>query len=212
MTEWSQVPALVGDLAPPEVLGRELKQRIQTAYAALYKARGEVQVPEDTYDMLRRLAAEWDRFKGYGRAFSDAVKLLAQLMEEELTEAVGEQEGIPNQGLTVPDAAGDFRISLDTPRVYEIDMDQVWAVIQNSLEDRAKIAGIAFPIPWAVHQVVNLLPQLGKFEPQVSKLKAYAATLARDGDDKAASVVSGAITSKTPFKGVKFERNNRERP
>lgn len=208
--QWSQVPALVDGLREPTELKRALRERVQLAYSTLARERGEVHVPEDTFDMQRRLGGAHDLFKGYQAAFAEVVKLLKQLMEEELVEAVGEQDGIPNQGLTVPDTEGDIRLSRDEPKVYEIDLDQLVGVLVGVLELETAKTGLAFAavegVERTVHCTVKTLLSWGKFEPQVSKVKAYAATLARNGDDRASSIVTGAITEKSPYRGVKFER------
>lgn len=207
--QWSQVPALVDGLREPTELKRALRERVQLAYSTLARERGEVHVPEDTFDMQRRLGGAHDLFKGYQAAFAEVVKLLKQLMEEELLEAVGEQDGIPNQGLTVPDTEGDIRLSRDEPKVYEIDLDQLMAVLvsalQNEASKRGEVENLGL-VDWTVHATAMTMLSWGKFEPQVSKVRAYAATLARNGDDRASSIVSGAITEKNPYKGVKFER------
>jgi hypothetical protein len=204
----------VSGLREPTELRRELRTRIQEAYALLARERGEVHVPEDTFDMQRRLGAERDRFAAYGAAFTDAVKLLKQLMEEELAEAVGEQEGVPNQGLTIPDAEGDIRLSLDTSNVYEIDVDQIVGVFgaeylrnlpENYPDGQADLDQLVTGLVFATFELVT---SLGKFEPQVSKVKRYAATLARSGRDRESSVVTGAISETHPYKGVRFERKS----
>lgn len=212
--QWSQVPALVDGLREPTELKRALRERVQLAYSTLARERGEVHVPEDTFDMQRRLGGAHDLFKGYQAAFAEVVKLLKQLMEEELVEAVGEQDGIPNQGMTVPDIEGDIRLSRDEPRVYAVDMDQLVGVLTEVISDKVlredltatqqpSLTGAA---EFAVAQAVATLLSWGKFEPQVSKVRAYAATLARNGDDRASSIVTGAITERSPYRGVKFER------
>jgi hypothetical protein len=211
---WSQVPALVDGLNQPTELKRLLKERVQQAYMDLSRLRGPVHVPEDTWDMHRRLGGAHDLFKGYQAAFAEVVKLLKQIMEEELVEAVGEQDGIPNQGMTIPDPEGDIRLSRDEPTTYEIDLDQLLAVLAEKVSDQvlreeltaAQQPSLTWAAEFAVGQAVATLLSWGKFEPQVSKVRAYAATLARNGDDQAASIVSGAITQSNPYRGVKFER------
>lgn len=209
---WAQVPALVDGLRHPTELQRLLKEQVQQAYMTLSRQRGPVHVPEDTWDMLRRIGSAYDLFKGYQAAFGDVVKLLRQLAEEELVEAVGEQDGIPNQGMTVPDAEGDIRLSRDEPKTYEIDVDQLVAVLVSTLETEHALVfpggGVtdAEPVELIVKQTIEAVLSWGKFEPQVSKVRAYAATLARNGDDQGSSIVSGAITVQNPYKGVKFER------
>ena len=203
---WDKVPALTSNLPDPIQLQRALKDRIQAAYATLYEQRGRVDTPEDTYEMQRKLATTDEQFKGYMTAFREARKVIAQLQQEELVEARGEQDGIPLDGLTVPDRDGDIRLSLDAPAVYDIDLEQLLAVLLTNIMDRAPVADDVELIPYAVGETAAALLSWGKFEPQVSKVKAFAATLARNGRDKDASVVSGAITQRNPYKGVKFER------
>lgn len=205
---WSTVPALVENLPRPNLLQAQLRQNIQEAYAQLFAERGEVHVPEDTWDMHRRLARTEELFKGYVTAFNAARQTLAQLREEELIEARGEQEGIPLDGMTVPDAEGDIRISLDAPAVYDIDMDQVLAVLSGMLTDEAatfETENLGL-VAWVVGRTVGELLTMGKFEPQVSKIKAWGATLARNGRDQDAATVRGAISKRNPYRGVKFER------
>lgn len=205
---WSQVPALVRNLPDGLVLKRELLQRIRTAYAELDAERGEVHVPEDTFRMQRLLAASRDQFDAYLEAFKAAVAELKAIQEEELVLAVGEQNGVPNQGLTVPDAEGDIRLALDAPRSHDIDLSQLVAVLVTVLQDNAsEDSDTQFAIQYAVEETVKALQGWGKVEPQVTKVKAWAATLARNGRDQDASVVKGAIREQTPtYRGVKFER------
>lgn len=203
---WSTVPALVENLPRPNLLQAQLKQNIQEAYAALYLERGTVHLPEDTFDMQRRLARTEELFKGYVTAFNAARQTLAQLREEELIEARGEQDGIPLDGMTVPDMEGDIRITLDAPTVYDIDMDQLVAVLIANLIKAAPVAGDIDLIHYAVTETVAALREWGKVEPQVSKVKAWGATLARNGRDQDAATVRGAISKRNPYRGVKFER------
>lgn len=207
---WGQVPALVDNLPEPILFKRELIDRIQHAYTALQRERGPVHVAEDTWAMLRRIGAELDRVGGYNDAFAAGKKLLKQLLEEELVEAVGEQDGIPNQGMTIPDGEGDIRLSLEKPKVYAIDIDQLVGVLVAALEVEVAETSLPFAavegVGFVVKETVRALLSWGKFEPQVSKVKGYAATLARNGNDQAASIVTGAITETTRYKGVAFER------
>jgi len=135
MTEWSDVPALVEGLREPTELKRLLRQRVQEAHAELRRERGEVTRPEDTYDMQRRLGQALDLFGGYATAFKDITALIKQLIEEELVDAVGESDGVPNQGITVPDAEGDVRLSLDMGNKHVIDEAQVMTVVGHHLAE-----------------------------------------------------------------------------
>lgn len=208
MNDWNNVPALVSNLPTPLELKREMLRRINESYYALLQERGEVHTPEDTFAMQRRLGGTRDQFTGFMDAFKAAAALLKELQEEELVLAVGEQDGVPNQGLTIPDAEGDIRISLDAPKSYTIDVNQLVAVLMTNIGDQVQAKEMVGweAVEHAVTETVKALQDWGKVEPQVSKVRAWAATLARSGRDRDAAVVRGAISEKTPYKGVKFER------
>ena len=216
MADWNEVPALVSGLREPAQLRRELTRLIQESYAALYKERGSVEVPEDTFAMQRRLGAAQDLFSGYAAAFGAAKKLIGQLQAEELVEAVGEQDEIPNQALTIPDPEGDLHVFPEYANAYEIDMDQILATLSTRMGALVEAAAYRWPgstvldpydlATLIVNTVYETVTQWGKFEPRVSKVKAYGDSLARAGDDKGASVVRGAITRKRQYQGVKYER------
>lgn len=213
------VPALTRDatlMVDPSQYQRLILLRIQEAYAGLYRERelsGGVTKPEDAFAMLRRLGVERDRFAALKGAMGAGEKLLRTLMEEELAEAVGEQEGVPNSGLTVPDAEGDIRLTLDTKNEYAIDLDELVAMlVLDALDHMEQLTGVPTPDHIAGHLqslvifVFQVMESWGKFEPQVSKVKAYADSLARAGHDDRAARVSAAIVKRTTYKGVGFER------
>lgn len=208
-SEWDQVPATVRGLHQPEELTRLLRLRVQEAWHAMQEARGEVTRPEDTFDMQRRLTGTVELFKGYARAFSEATKTVGQLQEEELVTAVGEQDGLPIQALIIPDPDGDITVRPAFDTGYEIDLDQVLAILVG--EYGAQLPELpddaANAVTSILAQALETLLTLGKFELQVSKVKAYAATLARGGSDIASSVVTSAIRKTPPkYKGVTVTR------
>lgn len=53
---------------------------------------------------------------------------------------------------------------------------------------------------------MRALVQCGKFEPQVTKVRAYADSLARQGEDGLAAAVNSAINKTVKLKGVKVGR------
>jgi hypothetical protein len=69
-------------------------------------ARGAVVTPEDTYDLVRRLTAAQEVLTQFSQAFADAAREAAALIAEEAVTAMGEQDGVPNGSLFVPDGAG----------------------------------------------------------------------------------------------------------
>lgn len=193
---------LVDGLPDPQALKRVVKDRIQHAYADLHAARGEVLKPEDTYDLHRRLQATREQMDAYARGFKDVSTLIGQLQQEELMEAVGEQDGVPLSGLTIPTAGGDIVVAPSFKRVNDIDPEQVQDAIVNGVAD-AWMEPIEHA---AVHstetleealremlaQALTALVGTGKWEPQVSKLKATAADWARSGHDQMAGKLMAA--------------------
>lgn len=201
----------VGGLPDPTDLRRAIRAAVDSAYLEAVQARGAVNVPADTFDLQRKLAAALELFKAYQRAFGDAVRLIGQLQEEQLIDAVGEQAGVPNQPLTVPDPEGDVRLGLQIDKVYSFDTEQLITVVSTHITESS--LALASLLPAVREQVraeiangIRLFLSLGKFEGQVSKVRSYAADLAREGCDDLASVVSGTIRDFTTYKGIKYER------
>lgn len=211
--EMNELTTLTKGLLQPTELKRELRQRLQAAYASLYAQRGEVHTPEDVNDMVRRLAGVRELFEGYRDAFKEVAALAGTLMAEELVEAVGEQDGVPNQGMTVPDAQGDIRLKLDKTTSHEIQLDQLLGVLMLEASDRmTELTGVRTPPHLEAHLqslitfVFEVIQSWGKVTVQVSKVRAYGKELARRGQDSRAAQVNGAIVTTSEFKGVGFER------
>lgn len=211
-------PASTQNLPSPAELRRLISVNLEQGYQHLRVAQGEVHAPEDTFHVQRALAATRERFVDWAAAFRDGAKRIAQMQEEQLIEAVGERvstvsqvgidgepeqrpTGVPNQGLTVPDAAGDFRLSVDFTTARDFDLDQLIGVVAADMTE-----GTIFD-PALLEAGIRRFLELGKFEPQVTKVTAYAKQVAREGDDRLASVVSGAVTSRKVYQGVSVKRS-----
>lgn len=192
-------------LPDPQELRHKLNETLEIEFQRARVAQGTVTVPEDTFALQRQLAAAKELLAGYARAFADATKRISAMQEEQLIDAVGEQGDVPNQGLTVPDAAGDIRISLDFATTRDFDLDQIIAVVvADTMKDWTYSKE---PDPdERVEQAIRKVLGLGKFEPQVTKVNAYAKAVAREGDDGLSAVVSGAVKKRETYKGVKSER------
>lgn len=223
---------LTANLPDPEALRWSLRSQLEDAYQAAVELRGQAHTPEDTYDIQRALAAATDHLKAYGSVFYQLRQYVGQLVEEQMIDAVGEQTrmasavgidgepeysgtGTPNQGLRIPDGAGDVVLSLDNTTSYTFDLDQILAVLVGIAV--ADLGALIWPdrlvepdmygkLAELIEGTLRDLLDLGKFDAQVSKVKARAAKLARAGDDQAASVLNGTIRKKTIYKGIKYER------
>lgn len=220
-------PARVGAVVRAEV------ERTVTEMRATLEATGGVLSPADTFRVQRYLQGVSEKLAEYERVFKRVRADIKLLVAEVLADAVGEQDGVPTEGLTVPDRDGDIRIGLDTTREHTINQDMLLPAFASMFAEehvdhimqtykatdpehaccasdpstvQAHRAAVGVAIAEAVAAALISIDQLGKFEPQVSKVRAYAKDLARNGEDRAASIVAAAITTKTTYNGVKVER------
>lgn len=214
-------------------LSKALQDGVNATMAQLRAARGEVVTEEDVYEAVRWAQGIAERFNEYGRAFAGAAALVGQYAEEELVEAVGEQDGVPLKSATVPDVDGtDIKLTKQTSNVHHIDQDAVlqalavflvqghdlageMSVILSDLYDRVEFTDKA--TEEATYQAAEAklveimilafrqLMDLGSFSLQVSKVEAFRKDLARR-DTLLASTVAGAVRTTKRYTGVKMSR------
>lgn len=195
-------PPDVARLPDPQALRTMFAVGIRETYAKIVKARGTVHTPEDTFALQRRLADALENFKAYSSAFTYGAKIIGEIQAEELIAAVGDDGhgDVPAQSLTIPSRAGDIRLNVTHENIHEIDAGSVFAVLA------AVIAGDDDELAQVIMAAFDLLQEVGKFEPQVSKVRAYAATLARMELDKLSGAMADTINTRKKYKGVEFER------
>jgi hypothetical protein len=206
-------------------LRRTLRAGLDAAIAeeeTALAAKGDP-LPEDYYHAFRRYGAIAETAADYGRAFADFARdVRKSAVLETLATAVGEQDGVPNQGITVPDIDGtDLKIEIDAANSYSFDESALRnATAFQFMTDRHEQLVKMFQSEFhgdgeeAVRLLSELLADamavytsLGKFVPQVSKVRAAAATVARmEGGETVAAALKQATTKKTDFKGVKVTR------
>ncbi len=227
MTDLVPLPDNVRSLPAPQDVGRALKEALTARVAAERAARGEVHQPEDVSPLVRSLAGAHELLGEYARAFTGAAGLAREELDEELLAAVGEQEGIPISGLTVPDLDGtDLRFTLNKTNNHDIDERAVLAaVIGNTIaatrdtepewdEDIEDASAYRDRYEdWMCHvmeRAIDTVIALGSYSMQVSKVNAYAVTLAGQGHDSLASVVRGSVKTTQKYRGTKLERRERK--
>ncbi|HEY2101421.1 MAG TPA: hypothetical protein VGH72_33495 [Pseudonocardia sp.] len=227
MTDSDETALVLGGQTLPTArnIRTVLREQIEAGVITERRRRGDVHQPEDTFPMQRSLADVIRACLEYRDAFDFARKEALAIAEEELITAVGDQDGIPASPLTVPDAEGDVKITLDTQNEYDIDPDALrsavaFAVLSDSAElierlfredirqtpdqDWDEREGILAQL---ITDALTMLGTLGKFTPQVSKVRAFAAELARTpGGDGVSSTVSSSIRKNVRYRGVKVER------
>jgi hypothetical protein len=229
--EDAQLELSGGRLPTAQNIRTQLKTQLNNAVLAERARRGEVHVPEDTWAMQRSLAKVIEVTGEYERAFRDAAKEAKAIAEEELIDAVGEQDGVPLSGLLVPDPEGDVKIGLDTRNDYEIDqaalasavafqvMEEINPVqeILNAVHiwdlgwEYAEISKLGHDLEGMLADLLTLamqrLVELGTFKPGVMKARAFIKELGRmPGADGVAGSVASSIRKTTQYRGVKVER------
>lgn len=213
------VPLGTGDDLPdPTELKRQLTEQLTEHVRRIREERGPVTQPADTYDLVRRLTAVRERLGDYSRAFTGVADSAKGCLEEELFEAVSEQDGIPTAPLNVPTAGGDITVRADTSNAHDIDMSQILACLAAMVADEwvqtfhtdPERGGLAMPRDepeqFAIEVAERALDFVGAAKPKVSKVRAFASKLARAGRDDLSAVASSAIVTRRVYNGIKVER------
>lgn len=218
--ELEPLPTLFGTLPTPTDLKRQVLEAIDGGYNTLVRARGEVTRPEDTYEVQRRLASAVETLTAFEGAFSAGRKALNSYQKDEFELALGDREITPRESMSVPDREGDLRVAADTSNSYDIDAEALMSVAVASTmgslvswvtdivngDDETPPDQLESVLVNAMLDAMHALVQCGKFEPQVTKTRAYADTLAREGFDSLAAAVNTTIKQTVKLKGVKVER------
>ena len=198
-------------LPPPPEVKRALVEQFNAAVARERTQRGEVLRPADVWPMVRAVEAFRDLVDSYARALSDASKTAKQVLEEELREANGEQDGIPTTPLQVPDGGQLIRVAAKTDNAYEFDRSQITAALA-ALVELEWAADPHMPDPaddpgqFAAVVAERALDMVGAAALKVTHVRALAARLGHGGHDALSQIVSDAIRSKRVYKGVSVDR------
>jgi hypothetical protein len=127
---------------------------------------------------------------------------------------VGEQDGVPNSGMRVPDVDGtDLKIDLDTRNEYDIDTTMViqgaalYTLSEYPCRSALANAGLMQDALGLAIAAMETLVECGRFQPQVTKVRALATEIART-DPKVASTITDMLkrAKRSDFRGVKVKR------
>lgn len=222
------LPPQIQGIPSPRDVGTMLVANLAVRVHNAREARGGVTQPEDVNALVRSLGGAKEMLEDYARAFTTAAQEAGHYLREEHLSAVGEQDGVPQSGLKVPDLDGtDIVFTLDQPNSHTVDQDQVIAVAINrrlelhrdtepiQADDEPSYLYLERYEQWmfiVMRLAVADVLGVGTYTMQVSKARAFAAQLAGEGRDAAAAVVRGAINTTTRYRGVKVERRERKKP
>jgi hypothetical protein len=177
----------------------EMREHLAAQVRRIREERGEVHLPEDVFPGVVELAATIDGLDEYAHAFKVIRSEVVAFIGDELEDAVGEQDGIPNSGLKVPAPDGTtVLVDVDAPNSYSFDVDALTAAVATW------IWGDVDPdCRTQMIEAMRALLELGSFTPGIRKVQAFKDELSRV-DPKLASTITWQKTS--TFKGIKVKR------
>lgn len=197
----------------------QLIDALRDGVRQLRDARGTVVVPEDTYDLVRRVIAAQEVMTQWAQAFTAAAAECGAIAEEEALTAVGGYPGVeeaPSGSLFVPDGEGQ-RIAVRPDwkageTAWDVDTLTAWVVEQVvSAEGVGLDADRPVFTPQEVLSLcrdsIDKLLTLGRFTPAASKVEAERKRLAGLQRDTDAAVLR-QVRSVGPrkYQGVKITR------
>jgi hypothetical protein len=203
-------------MPPPEAFAKELLDEFRNAVARERAGRGEVEVADDVFVMVRAVEAFRDLIGGYSRGLKKVDDDAKAVHAEELLEVHGDQEGIPQGRLYVPDDDGTLIPSVkpDVDTIYNIDAGQILSVIALWLsaqwqDDPARPEPAEAPEKFAVAVTQRVMEMLGATAKiKITHARGLREQLRAHGEDLLAETTEDAIRAGTShkFKGVTVDR------
>jgi hypothetical protein len=208
---------LAGTLPDPTEFRRRALDAARAGYAALAEGQ-EVHTPEDTFEVQRQLTRTIELAKAYSATFTAVAKELAGFQRDQLELLPGGPTAVK-----IPDAEGDITVQLDTANSYSFDEGQlllavaahvcnsdavdaiIWAC-ENATDTDAQHVAIGERMAVLLVAGVETVAAMGQLGLQVTKVRAFADQLARDGELGLSGVVRDAIIKATKVKGAKYTR------
>lgn len=185
-----------------------LRAELEAMVREIRAERGDVHLPEDVFPGVLRLMSTVDSLDEYASAFRKIRGEAVAFIGDELEEAVGEQDGIPLAGLSVPDPDGTtVDVSLDAPNSYAFDTDALIKAVVAEVLAQSGTGELAeegtSDLAVLMETAVRMLLELGSFTPGIRKVEAFKSEVARV-DSKLASTITWTKTKN--YKGIKVKR------
>jgi hypothetical protein len=180
------------------------------------RAGRTVSAPEDVYTALLQLARIHETLTDYSRALSTIAKEALGFAEDDLIEAVREQEGVPLSGLEVPDPDGTTVAVTPDHRAaaYEFDLEALLTAVVLEVCDwwaGTELDGPEPDAPAVVRKALDTLLDLGKFEPKITKVRAFADQVARTDPQASKAVRQAGKRKPGKYQGVRITRHEPKR-
>jgi hypothetical protein len=203
------------ELAP--VVRDGLIDALRSSAFDLRKGRGTVVVPEDTYDLVRRVTAAEEVLRQWAQAFTAAAAECVAIAEEEALTANGPYPGVdeaPSGSLFVPDGAGQ-RIVVrpdwhSGDSTWDVPTLIAWLIDDEAADQRARVGEFEWTEDDArqlAQEVVERLLALGRYTPAASKVEALRKRLAEAQRDTDAAVLRQVRTvGPRRYAGVRVTR------
>jgi hypothetical protein len=200
-----------------------LVQSLRYSATLLRQGRGTVIVPEDVFDLVRRVTAAEEVLRQWAQAFTSAAAECVAIAEEEALTANGPYPGVeeaPSGSLFVPDGAGQ-RIAVRPEwkpgdAVFDVPTLIGWLIDDEVSNTQAAVdrAGPGAQGAWSAddarqiaRNVVDRLLGLGRFTPGAKALDALRKRLAEQQRDTDAAVIRQVrSTGPRRYMGVRVTR------
>jgi hypothetical protein len=202
-------------LAPQ--IHRDLIESLRQSATLFRQGRGTVVVPEDTYELIRRVTAAEEVLRQWAQAFTAAAAECVAIAEEEALTACGPYPGVdeaPSGSLFVPDGVGQ-RIAVRPDwkpgdSTWDVPSLVGWLIDDEAADQRARVGEFEWTEDDArqlAQEVVERLLALGRYTPAASKVEALRKRLAEAQRDTDAAVLRQVRTvGPRRYAGVKVTR------
>jgi hypothetical protein len=216
--EVASLESIAGTLPDPVDFRRRVLEAARRSYADAVDGQ-EVHTVEDTFEVQRMLAKTRELARQYASTFTAVDKALAEFQRDQL-ELLPAGPG----AVKIPDAEGDVTVQLDQTNSYSFDEEQLSSVIaaemmppdmllhlinliEDAQDEHQQLNDVAAWLAEMITSVIGRVRSLGNVTVQVTKVRAFADQLARDGQLGLSGVVRDAIIKTTTTKpGAKFTR------
>lgn len=218
-TDVAPLDQMVNSLPEPTLFRQRILAAARERYALLVAEQGDVHDEADTWQAQRDLTQAREVAKLYASTFTAVAKEIGSFQQDQLERVPGTPERV-----VIPDADGDIIVAQDLYNEHTIDvtelqaavcavvladgaLDSVIDVVENADSEYSQREWLGGILAQMLIAAQAHLVSMGKFDPQVTKVREFAKQQARTGADGLAAVIAGTITTKRKARDqAKFSR------